>query len=60
MTTADHPVTRAELKEELNHYATKADLANAKADIIKWIAGSLVAGMAAVSAVVVAFERLLG
>jgi hypothetical protein len=46
MTTAEHPITRselreelaryptkAELREELSHYATKADLAELKADL---------------------------
>jgi len=28
MTSAEHPITRSELREELRHYATKEDLAN--------------------------------
>ena len=27
MTTAEHPITRSELRKELEHYATKEDLA---------------------------------
>ncbi len=37
MTTAEHPITRSELREELQHYATKADLAALKADFGKEI-----------------------
>lgn len=37
MTTAEHPITRSELRielqRELQHYATKADLANLKSEI---------------------------
>ena len=39
MTTAEHPVTRTELREELRHYATKADLANLETRLIKWMVG---------------------
>ena len=28
MTSAEHPITRSELREELSHYATKEDMAN--------------------------------
>ena len=28
MTSAEHPITRSELREELSHYATKEDLTN--------------------------------
>ena len=44
MATVEHPITRSELREELDvrlqHYATKADLAELKSDI-----GNLKAGV---------------
>ena len=58
MTTPDHPITKEELREELKHYATKADLANAKVDIIKWFAGSMLAGMAVMTGVAAVLLRL--
>ena len=33
MTTAEQPITRSELRQELQHYASKADLADLKADL---------------------------
>ena len=33
MTTSEQPITRSELRHELQHYATKADLADVKAEI---------------------------
>ena len=35
------------LEGAYDHLATKADLANLKADLIKWMVGTLVEGMAA-------------
>ena len=62
MTTAGHPITRSELREELKHYATKEDLANLKAeikgdlgnlkfDLIKWIVVLQFTGLGAVAAI---------
>ena len=62
MTTAEHPITRSELREELKHYATKEDLANLKAeikgdlgnlkfDLIKWIVVLQFTGLRAVAAI---------
>ena len=46
MTADTGPLTRddlrAELDRRLQHYATKADLANLKAEMVKWFAGVLV------------------
>ena len=67
MTTAEHPITRSELREELKHYATKEDLANLKAelkgelgnlkfDLIKWIVVLQFTGLGAVAAIM----RFLG
>ena len=33
MAMAQQPITRSELREELRHYATKADLAEVRGDI---------------------------
>lgn len=62
MTTAEHPITRSELREELKHYATKEDMANLKAelkgdlgnlkfDLIKWIVVLQFTGLGAVAAI---------
>ncbi len=46
MTADTGPLTRGHLRAELDrtlqHYATKADLANLKAEMVKWFAGVLV------------------
>jgi len=46
MTADTGPLTRDDLRAELDrwlqHYATKADLANLKAEMVKWFAGVLV------------------
>ena len=56
---AEQPITRSELREELRHYATKADLANMKADLLKWLASITAAGIAiAVSATTVLLNVL--
>ena len=38
MATAEQPITRSELREELQHYATKADLAELRGEMkaIRW------------------------
>lgn len=62
MTTETAPLTREELREELDrvlvHYATKADLAELKADLAKlesrltWkVAGLQIASMVAIAAI---------
>lgn len=38
MTSAEHPITRSELREELSHYATKEDLANLETRLTREIA----------------------
>ena len=56
MATAEQPITRTELREELRHYASKADLSDLKADLtVRMIAiqfGGYVVVAAIVSAVV--------
>ena len=56
MATAEQPITRGELREELRHYATKADLERLKADLTFRMALLQLAGMAAVAAIM----RFLG
>ena len=62
MTTETAPLTREELREELDrvlvHYSTKADLAELKADLAKlesrltWkVAGLQIASMVAIAAI---------
>ncbi len=41
------------------HPATKADLANLKADLIKWWGGMIIGGMVAASSIAVAISSLL-
>lgn len=60
MTTAEHPVTRTELREELRHYATKADLANLETRLIKWMVGLMVSAVVAASAVAVVVQNIIG
>ncbi len=71
MTTVEQPITRSELREELSHYATKADLAELKADLhqsmhqmesrlLRWMAGWTTGGMVAITGLVLAVLRLAG
>ena len=67
LTTTEQPITRSELREELRHYATKADLAEVKAELanvetrlIKWMLGQMVAAIVAASSIALLIQRLLG
>ncbi len=60
MTSAEHPITRSELREELKHYATKADLADLKAELIKWMAGWTLGGMVAIASLVTVLLNFFG
>ena len=51
MATVDQPVTRSELRKELEHYATKADLAQLETRLTWKLSGVLVTGMAAITAI---------
>ncbi|MYD92851.1 MAG: hypothetical protein F4Y02_04000 [Chloroflexi bacterium] len=68
-------LTRAELREELDrslaHYATKADLAelrgeiraeiaNLRADLIKWMVGLMLGSVTAAVGIAVAVDRFFG
>ena len=60
MATAEHPITRSELREELQHYATKADLAKLETSLVKWIIGMMVASIAVASSIALFVQRLWG
>ena len=55
-----HPVTRAELREELQHYATKADLERITSDIIWWALGVMFAGLTAAVGLTAVVVRVVG
>ena len=62
MVAGEQPITRTDLREELDrvlmHYATKEDLAkevgDLRSELIKWIVGVQLGGIAALAAVVTA------
>ena len=54
----DFHALREELHRELQHYATKADLAEMKAELIKWMVGLMVASIAAASTIAFVAQRL--
>ena len=57
------PLTKDDFLRELQHYATKEDLANLKADLFKWMAGLLASlvliGIAAAASLVIQLILLL-
>ena len=57
MSTVEERLSRLEGGYE--HLATKADLANLKADLIKWWGGMIVGGMVAAASMAVAISSLL-
>ena len=67
MTTSERPVTRSDLRMELDdlrrefreHYATKEDLAKLETRLIKWIVGQMLAAIVAASAVAVVIQQIL-
>ena len=63
----ERPITRSELREELRHYATKADLAqlevrmvNMEARLIRWMVAMMFGGMAAAAAIASFVALVLG
>ena len=54
----ERPLTRDDLRYELQHYATKADLAELEARLIKWMIGLMVGAVAVAASVAVAVQRL--
>ncbi len=63
MATAEHPITRSELREELRttlqHYATKSDLAELETRLVKWMIGMMVGSVALASSIALLVQRLL-
>ena len=60
MVTAEQPITRSELREELRHYATKEDLAEFETRMVKWMVGMMMGGMAIAAAIASVITNLLG
>ena len=55
-----HPITRDELREELQHYATKADVASLETRMVKWIAGFVLGGVTAAVGLTAVVVRVVG
>lgn len=49
-----------QIESTLPHLATKADLANLKAELIKWMVGLMLGSITVAVAVAVAVDRLAG
>ena len=68
MTTVEQPITRTDLREELDRlrdeiartYATKADLAQLETRLTKWMIGLMTSSIVSASAIAVAVSRLWG
>ena len=60
LTRREFQAFREELHRELQNYATKADLAETKTELIKWIVGLMFGAIAAATTFAFAVERLLG
>ena len=59
-TEEGHPITRAELREELQHYATKADFEGLTSDIIRWTVGVMLAGLTVAIGLTAVVVRVAG
>ena len=66
MTTGEQPITRSELREELQHYATKADIAEVRADmaqmetrLVKWMVGMMFGAAALAASIILVVQRLI-
>ena len=57
--TEDRTVTTGDLRAELQHYATKADLAQMETRIIKWLVGIMLTSIAINSTIAFAMARLV-
>ncbi len=67
MTKDEQPITRSELREELRHYATKADLtqldvrlAQMETRLTRWMVGMMIGAIVAASSVSLVIQRILG
>ena len=65
--TSEQPITRSELREELQHYATKADIADVRADmaqmetrLVKWMVGIMFGAAALSTSIALVIQRLVG
>ena len=57
MTTTEERLSRLEGGYE--HLATKADLANLKADLLKWMVGMMISSVALAVTVAIFIQRLI-
>ena len=57
---AEQPITRSELREELKHYATKADLSALEIRLIKWLIGTTLVAVVAAASITTAVLNALG
>ena len=60
MATDNQPITRAELREELRHYASKADLAQMETRLTRWMVGMMLGSIVAASSAALVIQRILG
>ena len=60
MTTVEQPITRSELREELRHYASKADLAQMETRLTRWMVGMMLGAIVAASSASLVIQRILG
>ena len=60
MATAEQPITRSELREELRHYASKADLAQMETRLTRWMVGMMLGAIVAASSASLVIQRILG
>ena len=63
MTMAEQPITRSELREELQNYATKSDLraeiAELETRLTRWMIGVLIGSTVAASAIATLIQTLI-
>ncbi|MYE55161.1 MAG: hypothetical protein F4X34_08210 [Chloroflexi bacterium] len=67
MVTSEQPITRSELREELQHYATKADIGDVRADmaqmetrLVKWMVRIMFGAAALSTSIALVIQRLVG
>jgi hypothetical protein len=67
MATVEQPITRSELREELRHYASKADLsqlevrlAQMETRLTRWMVGMMLGAIVAASSASLLIQRILG
>ena len=59
MSQGEQPITRSELREELQHYATKADMAQMETRLVKWMVGVMFGAAALAASIILVVQRLL-